>query len=316
MARMTNPKIRDASGVMSASNRRQWAIKKSAQADEGSNPVEVQPTMLQRIAKALGITDEPITADESTTTADQQTAVVTEAVAKGDDVSDAPRTDIKADDYAFVKQGKLLIDNEANVKASLTAFNAVEGVSDEEKDAAWKRLVAAADKYNVGITGNSWRDNPNTEAVKKTGAKMAASRLETLHVHTDAIATGLAGLQALIAELEGADESSEGATEAAEEKQEGEPIAKSDMTIANLTQQLADMTSSYAWQKSYAEQQQAQLTQLQSEISELQGLIVQLQGQSRALEPGTEIQKSATGKNGKDSLIAVLTPMFAAPDED
>jgi hypothetical protein len=34
----------------------------------------------------------------------------------------------------------------------------VEGVSDAERDAAWKRIVAAAKKYDVEVSESSWRD--------------------------------------------------------------------------------------------------------------------------------------------------------------
>ena len=38
-----------------------------------------------------------------------------------------------------------------------TRFDQVEGVSDRERDAAWKRIRAAARKYGVEIEARGWR---------------------------------------------------------------------------------------------------------------------------------------------------------------
>jgi hypothetical protein len=37
-------------------------------------------------------------------------------------------------------------------------FNQVEGVTDEERDAAWKRIQGAARKFNVDLKETSWRE--------------------------------------------------------------------------------------------------------------------------------------------------------------
>jgi hypothetical protein len=34
----------------------------------------------------------------------------------------------------------------------------VEGVSDADRDRAWKRIVAAAKRYDVEVPESSWRD--------------------------------------------------------------------------------------------------------------------------------------------------------------
>jgi hypothetical protein len=37
-------------------------------------------------------------------------------------------------------------------------FNQVKGVTDEERDEAWKRIQAAAKKFDVELNEKSWRE--------------------------------------------------------------------------------------------------------------------------------------------------------------
>jgi hypothetical protein len=66
----------------------------------------------------------------------------------------------KLDDskFAFPKERKEPIENASHVRNAIARFDQVEGVSDEERDTAWKRIKAAAKKYDVEISEKSWRE--------------------------------------------------------------------------------------------------------------------------------------------------------------
>jgi hypothetical protein len=60
--------------------------------------------------------------------------------------------------YAFPKERKEPIEDAKHVRAAIARFNQVEGVSDDERDAAWKRILAAAKKFGVEVKEKSWRE--------------------------------------------------------------------------------------------------------------------------------------------------------------
>ncbi|MFC5499788.1 DUF6582 domain-containing protein [Caenimonas terrae] len=68
------------------------------------------------------------------------------------------RDDLGATQFAFEKQRKEPIENASHVRNAVARFNQVEGVTDAERDAAWKRIQGAAKKYNVDLTESSWRE--------------------------------------------------------------------------------------------------------------------------------------------------------------
>ena len=45
-----------------------------------------------------------------------------------------------------------------HVRNAIARFNQVEGVTDSERDEAWKRIRAAARKFNVELNEEDWRD--------------------------------------------------------------------------------------------------------------------------------------------------------------
>jgi uncharacterized protein DUF6582 len=61
-------------------------------------------------------------------------------------------------DYAFPKERKEPLIDAAHVRNAVARFNQVEGVSDAERDEAWKRITAAAKKHNVELTEKSWHE--------------------------------------------------------------------------------------------------------------------------------------------------------------
>jgi hypothetical protein len=60
--------------------------------------------------------------------------------------------------YAFPKERKEPLENASHVRNAVARFNQVEGVSESERDAAWKRIKAAANKFDVKLEERSWRD--------------------------------------------------------------------------------------------------------------------------------------------------------------
>ena len=70
----------------------------------------------------------------------------------------AQRKRIASGTFAFTKQRKEPLENAALVRNAIARFNQVEGVTDAERDAAWKHIQAAAKKYGVEVSESSWRE--------------------------------------------------------------------------------------------------------------------------------------------------------------
>jgi hypothetical protein len=68
------------------------------------------------------------------------------------------RDDLKKSAFAFPDERKEPLENASHVRNAIARFNQVKGVSDEERDAAWKRIKTAAKKFDVEISEGSWRD--------------------------------------------------------------------------------------------------------------------------------------------------------------
>jgi hypothetical protein len=59
--------------------------------------------------------------------------------------------------YAFPKQQKEPIDDAAHVRNAIARFDQVEGVSDEDRAEAWRRIMAAAKKFGIEVEASSWK---------------------------------------------------------------------------------------------------------------------------------------------------------------
>jgi len=59
--------------------------------------------------------------------------------------------------FAFPKQRKEPINDASHVRNAVARFDQIDGVSDAERDAAWRRIRAAARKYHVDIEARGWR---------------------------------------------------------------------------------------------------------------------------------------------------------------
>jgi hypothetical protein len=67
------------------------------------------------------------------------------------------RNAIAEKQFAFPKQRKEPLENASHVRNAIARFNQVEGVSDDERDAAWTHIKTAAKKYGVEVKEKSWR---------------------------------------------------------------------------------------------------------------------------------------------------------------
>lgn len=73
-------------------------------------------------------------------------------------LSEEDRDDLKKGAFAFPEQRKEPLENASHVRKAIARFNQVKGVSDDERDAAWKRIEVAAKKFDVEISEKSWRE--------------------------------------------------------------------------------------------------------------------------------------------------------------
>ena len=60
--------------------------------------------------------------------------------------------------FAFPKERKEPLNDANHVRNAISRFNQVEDVTDAERDAAWKRIKAAAKKFGVDVSEKSWRE--------------------------------------------------------------------------------------------------------------------------------------------------------------
>ena len=74
------------------------------------------------------------------------------------ELSEKQRDHIDSDKFAFPKERKEPIHDAAHIRNAIARFSQVEGVSDDERDAAWRRIKKAADKHGVEVNEKSWRE--------------------------------------------------------------------------------------------------------------------------------------------------------------
>lgn len=76
-------------------------------------------------------------------------------------LSNEKRDKLAAKKFAFPEQRKEPLEDATHVRNAIARFNQVKGVSDAERDAAWKRIKAAAKKFDVEVSEKSWREIGN-----------------------------------------------------------------------------------------------------------------------------------------------------------
>ena len=73
-------------------------------------------------------------------------------------LSTAQENRMRDADFAFPKQRKEPITDASHVRNAIARFDQVEGVTDAEREQAWRRITAAAKKYGVEVSEESWRE--------------------------------------------------------------------------------------------------------------------------------------------------------------
>ena len=73
-------------------------------------------------------------------------------------LTEKQRDSLEDDKFAFPKQRKAPIEDAAHVRNALARFDQIEGVSDAERDEAFKRIKKAAKKYDVEVSESDWRE--------------------------------------------------------------------------------------------------------------------------------------------------------------
>jgi len=76
---------------------------------------------------------------------------------KSSGMSTRSRDRLSSERFAFPKKRKEPINDARHVRNAVARFDQVEGVTDKERDAAWRRIRTAARKYGVHIEARGWR---------------------------------------------------------------------------------------------------------------------------------------------------------------
>jgi hypothetical protein len=61
-------------------------------------------------------------------------------------------------DFAFPKERKEPLTDADHVRTAMARFNQVEGVSETEREEAWRRIKKAAGKFGIEVHEKSWRE--------------------------------------------------------------------------------------------------------------------------------------------------------------
>jgi hypothetical protein len=76
---------------------------------------------------------------------------------RGGALTTAQKNDLPDRAFAFPQQRKEPLTDARHVRNAIARFDQVEGVSNAERDRAWRRIRAAARKYGVEIEARGWR---------------------------------------------------------------------------------------------------------------------------------------------------------------
>jgi hypothetical protein len=76
----------------------------------------------------------------------------------GDSMSTADKNKLDDQEFAFPKERKEPLTDARHVRNAISRFDQVKGVSDAERDLAWKRILSAAKRYDIEVSESDWRD--------------------------------------------------------------------------------------------------------------------------------------------------------------
>jgi hypothetical protein len=78
--------------------------------------------------------------------------------------------------FAFPKERKEPLNDARHVRNAIARFDQVEGVSDAERDAAWRRIRTAARKFGVEVSARGWRQLLSGGKTGRASARRTTSR--------------------------------------------------------------------------------------------------------------------------------------------
>jgi hypothetical protein len=76
---------------------------------------------------------------------------------RGSTLSEHDRNKLSSERFAFPAERKEPLTDAAHVRNAIARFDQVEGVSNAERDRAWRRIRAAARRHGVKIEARGWR---------------------------------------------------------------------------------------------------------------------------------------------------------------
>jgi hypothetical protein len=82
-------------------------------------------------------------------------------------LSTAEKNNLDDKEFAFPGERKEPLVDAAHVRNAVARFDQVEGVTDAERDEAWRRIQAAAEKFGVALEEKSWRELFDAGKAKK-----------------------------------------------------------------------------------------------------------------------------------------------------
>lgn len=68
------------------------------------------------------------------------------------------RDELPGRQFAFPKQRKEPLEDATHVRNAVARFSQIKDVTDAERDEAWKRIQAAAKKFDVDLNESDWRE--------------------------------------------------------------------------------------------------------------------------------------------------------------
>jgi len=74
------------------------------------------------------------------------------------ELNEKKRDKLPKQEFAFPKERKEPLNDASHVRNAVARFDQVKGVSDEERDEAWKRIKSAAKEHGVELQEKSWRE--------------------------------------------------------------------------------------------------------------------------------------------------------------
>jgi hypothetical protein len=90
-------------------------------------------------------------------------------------LSSRQKNRLSSETFAFPMQRKEPLDDAGHVRNAISRFDQVEGVSDSDRDTAWRRIRTAARKYGVEVSARGWRSLMNGGKVAQKSTSRSRS---------------------------------------------------------------------------------------------------------------------------------------------